>query len=63
MNLSDQVRELENELATERKRRRKADELIDDVRDVLVGFSESESKPWGRTLQKLGRIVGVEVKT
>ncbi len=62
MSLSDSVRDLEAELATERKRRRLAENALDDIKDVLAGYSSSNCKPWGRTLDKIGKLVGVEVE-
>ncbi len=63
MNLSDQVRQLENELAEERQRRREALSTLDEVRYVLEQYSQSTSKPWGRTLAKIGALVGIEVRS
>lgn len=62
MSLSDEVRHLEARLAEERKLRRDADDRIADIRDTLVGYHNSTTKPWGRTLQKIGRLVGIEVE-
>ena len=32
------------------------------VRDALKAYNKTACKPWGRTLQKIGALVGVEVK-
>lgn len=63
MSVSDTVRQLEEELVGERKRRRDAETAIEEVRHVLEQYSESSAKAWGRTLAKIGRLVGVEVRS
>lgn len=62
MSLSDEVRALENAYTDERKKRRELEDALGDVRDVLAGYNGSNTKPWGRTLDKIGRLVGVEVR-
>ena len=63
MSLSDEVRELEARLTAERKLRRDGDQRIEDIREVLQAYNKSNCKAWGRTLDKIGRLVGVEVES
>lgn len=60
MILSEQVADLERQLRTERQMRRQAEETADEVRYVLKSYNESSVKPWGRTLDKIAKMLGVE---
>lgn len=63
MSLSDDVKALEADLSAERKHRRDLDNRIEEIREVLQRYNDSSVKAWGRTLEKIGRLVGVEVKS
>ena len=56
-------RALNSELQRERAARLEAERKLDEVRALLLNYNRSTVKAWGRTLQRIGDAVDVEVES